>query len=170
MPARDQPAVMAMVGMGANLDDPLQQIARAFDELAQLPDSRLTQRSSLYRSAPVGKTDQPAFINAIAVIETRLGARQLLDALLQIEQQHGRRRTEPNGPRTLDLDLLLYGSQTISESGLEVPHPRMHARRFVLDPLVEVAPDCDIPGKGPVRNALAQVLDQGVERITGGMP
>lgn len=170
MPAGDRPAIVAMIGMGANLGDPLQQIARAFDALAQLPASRLLQRSSLYRSAPVGRTDQPAFINAIAVIETQLAAHPLLDALLQIEQRHGRRRTEPNGPRTLDLDLLLYGAQTISEPGLEVPHPRMHERRFVLEPLVEVAPDCDIPGKGPARDALGRVLDQGVERITGGMP
>jgi len=161
---------MAMIGMGANLGDPLKQIAAGFDDIAHLPGSRLLQRSSLYRSAPVGKTDQPAFINTVALIETRLAARALLEALLQIEQRHGRRRMEPNGPRTLDLDLLLYGTQTISEPGLEVPHPRMHERRFVLDPLVEVVPDCDIPGKGRARDALAQVLSQDVERMNGDMP
>ena len=170
MPARDQPAVMAVIGMGANLGEPLKQIAAGFDDIARLPGTRLLQRSSLYRSAPVGKTDQPVFINAVALIETRLPARALLDALLQIEQHHGRRRSEPNGPRTLDLDLLLYGSQTISEPGLEVPHPRMHERRFVLDPLVEVTPDCDIPGKGLGRDALAQVLGQDVERMKEGRP
>lgn len=158
----------ALIGIGANLGDPLARIAAAFDALAALPDSALLRSSSVYRTAPVGKTDQPDFYNAAALIQTTLAPRALLDALLAIELTQGRERSLPviaNAPRTLDLDLLLYGDQVIAEPGLAVPHPRMHERRFVLEPLVEITPYCIIPGRGPARDWFEQALDQRVERL-----
>jgi 2-amino-4-hydroxy-6-hydroxymethyldihydropteridine diphosphokinase len=121
--------------------------------------------SSLYRTAPVGNPNQPDFFNAAALIQTTLAPRALLDALLAIERIHGRERSVQNAPRTLDLDLLLYGDRLIEEPGLVVPHPRMHERRFVLDPLVEITPYCIIPGRGAARDWLEQSLDQRVERL-----
>ncbi len=158
----------ALIGIGANLGDPRARIAAAFDALAALPDSALLRSSSVYRTAPVGKTDQPDFYNAAALIQTTLAPRALLDALLAIELTQGRERSLPviaNAPRTLDLDLLLYDDQVIAEPGLAVPHPRMHERRFVLDPLVEITPYCVIPGRGPASDWLAKSLDQRVERL-----
>lgn len=141
--------VQAFVALGANLEDPASQVERAFPELARLPETRLVARSSLYLSKPVGYTDQPDFINAVAELETALTPRALLEALLAIEQRHGRRREFRNAPRTLDLDLLLYNGLIMHEPGLTLPHPRMHERGFVLLPLLEIAPDCRIPGIGP---------------------
>lgn len=164
MQVQDPQVVIALIGLGANLDDPKEQLARAFQDISRIPDTRLLRRSSLYSSAPVGKHDQPDFTNAAAMVETRLSARALLEALLGIEQRHGRVRREANGPRTLDLDLLLFGDRIITEPGLSVPHPRMHQRRFVLDPLLEIDPGCSIPGRGPARDALALVLNQSVRR------
>src|SRR5882672_6540950 len=138
----------AFIGLGANLGDPEAQVRRTLSALAGLPGTRLVAVSSLYRSAPVGYTVQPDFVNAVAEIETALGARALLEALLAMETRFGRRREFPNAPRTLDLDLLLYGDRVIAEPGLIVPHPRMHERAFVLAPLAEIAPDIAIPGKG----------------------
>ncbi len=158
----------ALIGIGANLGDPRARIAAAFDALAALPDSALLRSSSVYRTAPVGKTDQPDFYNAAALIQTTLAPRALLDALLAIELSQGRERPLPviaNAPRTLDLDLLLYGDQVIAEPGLAVPHPRMHERRFVLEPLIEITPYCVIPGRGPASDWLAKSLDQRVERL-----
>lgn len=130
-----------------------------------LPDTRLARMSSLYRSAPVGYIDQPDFINAVALIETALTPRMLLDALLQIEQRLGRVRDFPNAPRTLDLDLILYGDTVCAEPALTIPHPRMHERTFVLVPLAEIAPDTVVPGRGTV-GALLAGLDAGaVTRI-----
>jgi 2-amino-4-hydroxy-6-hydroxymethyldihydropteridine diphosphokinase len=134
--------------LGANLDDPAAQVEYAFDELARLPDTLLSARSSLYVSAPVGYDQQPDFINAVARLETRLSPRALLVALLDIEHRHGRQRTFRNAPRTLDLDLLLYGNARFHEPGLALPHPRMHERAFVLEPLMEIASDLYIPGHG----------------------
>src|SRR5690606_808780 len=115
---------VAFVALGSNLDDPERQVARAFDALARLPDTALTARSRLYRSAPLGDADQPDYVNAVARLETRLAARELLDALLAVERAHGRVRDgERWGPRTLDLDLVLYGDEVIDEPGLRVPHP-----------------------------------------------
>ena len=156
----------ALIGIGANLGDPRARIAAALEALAALSDTTLLRNSSVYRTAPVGKTDQPDFYNAAALIRTTLAPRALLDALLAIELSQGRERSVPNAPRTLDLDLLLYGDQVIAEPGLVVPHPRMHERRFVLDPLVEITPYCVIPGRGPARDWLAKQLDQRVERLT----
>ena len=129
------------IALGSNLDDPEAQVRRAFDEIGALPATRLLARSSLYRTAPVGYADQPDFVNACALVETSLAPRALLDELLAIEQRHGRVRTIPNGPRTLDLDLILYGDRHIDEPGLTVPHPRAHERDFVLKPLLEIWPD-----------------------------
>src|SRR6185295_9870308 len=116
---------------------------------------RLMLRSSLYRSAPMGYADQPAFLNAVACLDTDLGAEALLGELLAIEQRHGRERSFANAPRTLDLDLLLYGETVQSSPALTLPHPRMHERAFVLAPLAEIAPLAAVPGRGPVRELLA---------------
>ncbi len=152
--------VTATIGLGANLDDPAMQVERALAELDRLPGTRLLARSSLYASAPVGHVDQPDFINAVAQVETRLAPRALLDALLDIEHRHGRERSFRNAPRTLDLDLLLYGTAHFHEDGLSLPHPRMHERGFVLLPLREIAPDTLIPGRGRAADWLTACTDQ----------
>ncbi len=155
----------AFIALGANLEGPLTQIRNAFAELGELPKTRLIARSSLYRSAPVGNVNQPDFINAVAKLETTLPPRALLAALLEIERRHGRLREFPNAPRTLDLDLLLYGDLIHYEHGLTIPHPRMHQRAFVLSPLHEVAPDCVIPGIGLVDDLLAACAGQQLKRL-----
>jgi 2-amino-4-hydroxy-6-hydroxymethyldihydropteridine diphosphokinase len=167
--------VAAFVGLGANLDDPATQVEYALDELARLPDTLLAARSSLYVSAPVGYDQQPDFINAVAKLETRLPPRALLVALLDIEHRHGRQRTFRNAPRTLDLDLLLYGNARFHEPGLALPHPRMHERAFVLEPLMEIAPDLNIPGHGSAQSCLALCGSQQIHlhqpriQIAGGV-
>ena len=155
-------SVIAAIGLGANLNDPAAQVEYAFAELDRLPATRLLARSSLYASAPVGYVDQPDFINAVALVETRLAPRALLAGLLDIEHRHGRERSFRNAPRTLDLDLLLYGNANFHEEGLSLPHPRMCERAFVLLPLLEVDPDCVIPGRGRAADRLAQCTDQSV--------
>jgi 2-amino-4-hydroxy-6-hydroxymethyldihydropteridine diphosphokinase len=161
-----RPAVStAHVGIGSNQDDPVRQVRAAFGELAELPSTRLAARSSLYRTAPVGKLDQPDFINAVARLETALAPAELLHRLLAMEQRHGRVRGARNAPRTLDLDLLLYGDAVIDAPGLQVPHPRMHERAFVLLPLDEVSPGLTVPGRGPVSALLGEVAGQHVERL-----
>lgn len=156
--------VTAYIGLGANLDDPAAQVELAMDELARLPESGLTARSSLFASAPVGYANQPDFINAVAALETQLSPRALLAALLGIEHHHGRNRTFRNAPRTLDLDLLLYGAAHFHEENLTLPHPRMHERAFVLLPLLEIAPGLVIPGQGSAATLLALCGDQDVHR------
>ena len=131
----------AAIALGSNLDDPEAQVRRAFDEIAALPRTELLARSKLYRTAPVGHADQPDFINACALVETSLAPRELLDGLLAIEQAHHRVRAVPNGPRTLDLDIILYGDRSIREPGLTIPHPRARDRQFVLAPLNDVWPE-----------------------------
>jgi len=158
---------IAHVGLGSNLEDPMRQVRQGFEELARLPGTHLLSHSSLYRTAPVGKPDQPDFVNAVAVLETELAPSDLLRHLLALEVGHGRVRAERNGPRTLDLDLLLLGDQVVHGPGLEVPHPRMHERAFVLLPLAEVSPQAVIPGRGRVADLLVQVADQRVARIDG---
>ena len=159
------PAVKAAIALGSNLDGPEARVRRAFAQIAGLPQTMVAARSALYRTAPVGYADQPAFINACALVETRLAARELLEGLLAIERENGRVRDIPDGPRTLDLDLVLYGGAVIDEPGLCVPHPRAHERAFVLAPLVDVWPDATIPGHGTARECLAQVGGQAIERI-----
>jgi 2-amino-4-hydroxy-6-hydroxymethyldihydropteridine diphosphokinase len=159
------PPVRAAIALGSNLDDPEGQVRGGFADLARLPETWVTARSPLYRTAPIGYADQPAFVNACALLETRLAPRALLDGLLAIEQKHARVRDIPNGPRTLDLDIVLYGSSSVREPGLEIPHPRAHERAFVLAPLVDVWPDATFPGAGTARELLAKVQDQAIERL-----
>ena len=156
---------VAYVGIGSNLEEPKSQVRLAFEELARIPGTDVVKRSSLYRSAPVGYADQPDFVNAVAQIETSLPASRLLTELKEIEARHGRRRSFKNAPRTLDLDILLYGEVTMSLAHLTLPHPRMHERAFVLKPLYEVAPHASIPGVGTVRDCLEKTKDQEAERI-----
>jgi 2-amino-4-hydroxy-6-hydroxymethyldihydropteridine diphosphokinase len=155
----------AYIGIGSNLDQPQAQVMRAFDELAELPGTRLSGRSSLYRSAPLGHAAQPDFINAVAALDTELDAEALLRALQAIEARHGRRRSFRNAPRTLDLDLLLHGDTRIDGPELTVPHPRMHERAFVLHPLREIAPQVGIPGHGSIGQCLKACAEQKLERI-----
>jgi 2-amino-4-hydroxy-6-hydroxymethyldihydropteridine diphosphokinase len=156
---------LAYVGLGANIGNPRRQLQAALQELKAMPESRVTAASSLYRSAPVGYLDQPEFLNQVVEMDTGLAAEQLLANLEEIEQKQGRERPFPNAPRTLDLDLLLYGDAVISTARLTVPHPRMHERAFVLKPLAEIAPQAAIPGRGKVASLLAGCRDQIAERI-----
>jgi 2-amino-4-hydroxy-6-hydroxymethyldihydropteridine diphosphokinase len=157
-------AVRAYVGIGANLGDPAAQVRAAIDALAALPGTRLAGTSSLYRTAPVGFAGQPDFVNAVAALDTTLAPHALLDALLGIEARGGRERSFRDAPRTLDLDLLLYGDATLDDPELVVPHPRMHGRAFVLAPLVEIDPGIVIPGHGPAAECLARLADQRVAK------
>jgi len=157
--------VRASLALGANLGDARATVEAAIGALERLPSTRLIARSSLYRTTPVGYADQPDFINAVALVETLLAPRALLDALLDLEQAQGRTRTFANAPRTLDLDILLYDGQTIHEPGLTIPHPRMHDRAFVLVPLAEIMPDADIPGQGRVAELVQRLDTRGVARL-----
>ena len=148
------------IALGANLDDPAAQVRAAVEELAMLPGTRLAAVSSFYSNPAVGYVDQPEFVNAVAKIETALTPRTLLDHLLAIERRFGRTREFQNAPRTLDLDIVVYGSQVVDEPGLTIPHPRMHERAFVLVPLLEIEPELVVPGRGPVR-ALVRGVDTG---------
>jgi len=150
---------IAYVGIGSNLDEPRKQVLEAFTELERLPQTRLLKKSSLYRSAPMGHAAQPDFINAVVQLETGLPAEGLLAELLAVEGRHGRERSFPNAPRTLDLDILLFGNAGIQSAALTVPHPRMHERAFVLKPLLEIAPGL------PFQAQLDSCKDQKVERI-----
>jgi 2-amino-4-hydroxy-6-hydroxymethyldihydropteridine diphosphokinase len=154
----------AFVGLGANLGDPVAQVRAAIAAITRLPRTRLVARSSLYRTAPIGYVDQPDFVNAVVAVDTQLAAPALLAGLREIEAEHGRERPFPNAPRTLDLDLLLYGEQALATAELIVPHPRMHERAFVLAPLLEIAPDARVPGHGSAAALLAALPDQGVRR------
>ncbi len=154
----------ALIAIGSNLENPVAQVCRAFDELGRLPDTYLSARSSLYRSEPIGKNDQPDFINAVVQIETALSPYNLLEALLEIEKDHGRMRDLPNDPRTLDLDILMYDELQCNENGLILPHPRMHKRAFVLKPLMEISRNYIIHGHGTVAELLLACTNQRVER------
>ncbi len=148
----------AAIGLGSNLGDRAATLRSALTALGTDPAIDVVAVSAFQETEPVGVVDQPKFLNAAALLETTLSARELLDRLLAIERAHGRTRSGPrHGPRTLDLDLLLYGEETIDEPGLTVPHPRMHERRFVLDPLAELDPALEIPGRGPVQGLLARL-------------
>jgi 2-amino-4-hydroxy-6-hydroxymethyldihydropteridine diphosphokinase len=151
--------VTVFVGIGSNLGQPERQIGAALDQLAAEEGVELVAVSSLCETEPVGYLDQPNFLNGVAHIETELPAGELLKRLLAIESRLGRVRGEgPRfGPRTIDLDLLLYGDETIDEPGLTVPHPRLAERRFALEPLAELAPGLEIPGLGPVQALLAEL-------------
>ncbi len=156
---------LAYIALGANLGDPAATVNAAFAALDRLPQSRLLAKSALYRTTPVGIADQPEFVNAAAQLDTMLAPEALLDALLGIEQTFGRIRAERNGPRTLDLDLLLYDELTLSTPRLTLPHPRLHLRAFVLQPLAELAPELEIPGRGRLAAWLPAVANQGICRL-----
>ncbi|MFO1219772.1 MAG: 2-amino-4-hydroxy-6-hydroxymethyldihydropteridine diphosphokinase [Burkholderiaceae bacterium] len=156
--------VKAFVGLGANLGDPCRQLLQALQALDALPRTRLVARSSLYRSAPVDAAG-PDFVNAVAQLDTELPAAELLRALLALEARFGRERSSLHAPRTLDLDLLLYGDARIDEPQLQLPHPRLHRRAFVLAPLLEIAPGIEAPGLGPLAPWLEAARAQAIQRI-----
>lgn len=154
----DKAVARAYVGLGGNVGDARARLRAAFDALARIPSTRLLRKSRSYRTPPWGIADQPDFINAVAELETSLAPRELLEALLDIERANGRQRgAERWGPRTLDLDLLTYGDLSCEEPGLNLPHPRIGERPFVLVPLAELAAELRIPGAGRVRDLLARV-------------
>lgn len=159
-----RPPTQAFVGLGANLGDAHAALESALMALSVLPNTTLKHSSSVYRSAPIDASG-PDYLNAVAWLETRLDPHELLAELQRIEQAHGRERPYPNAPRTLDLDLLLYGAQRIHSATLTVPHPRLHERAFVVRPLAELAPDRDVPGRGRVREMLGRVADQQADRL-----
>lgn len=160
----------AFVGLGSNLEEPLSQLRRAVMALGAIPDSRLQAISPAYRSDPVGgPPGQPDFINAVALLDTGLEAHALLDALQDIEHAQQRVRDVRWGPRTLDLDLLVFGEQMIADARLNVPHPRMHQRAFVLYPLADIAPGLCIPGHGLVRDLLRTCPYAGLDRLEAGI-
>jgi len=163
-------ANLAFIGLGSNLQAPVRQLQRATTVINELPDTRVLDNSSMYRSAPLGCVEQaglvnPDFVNAVIKIETTLSPQALLQALLDIEHQQGRERTFRNAPRTLDLDVLLYDDMQMHEHGLTIPHPQMHMRAFVLHPLLEISPEIKIPGIGSAKLALDNCTDQVLERI-----
>ena len=155
----------AFVGLGANLGEPERQVKQAFFDLEAIPHTRVVRTSSLYRSDPVGYAAQPPFLNAVAELDTGLAPDRLLAELQAIEARHARSRSFPNAPRTLDLDLLLFGDAILDFPGLQIPHPRMHERAFVLVPLLEIAPQAAVPGKGAAKALLKQCAGQAVERL-----
>ena len=156
--------MIAYIGIGANLGDARANVEDALVRLAALPATTLVRRSSSWRTAPIDSSGDD-YINAVACIDTPLAATDLLAALHGIELAHGRERPYRNAPRTLDLDILLYGEQLIDLPALHVPHPRMHERAFVLAPLLEIAPDVEVPGRGPARQFLAAVAGQAISKI-----
>jgi len=160
-PAR---AVDAYIGLGANLGDAKATLVAAFNALEALPESELMQRSSIYRSAPIDSSG-PDYLNAVARLRTALGPHELLAQLQSIERSHGRERPYRNAPRTLDLDVLLYGDQQFDTPTLIVPHPRAHERAFVLAPLAELSPGLVIPGRGPVAELHSALVPQRVDRL-----
>ena len=157
--------ITVFVALGSNLDDPRAQVRSGLRALAALPRTRLVRESSLYLNPPVGYRGQPDFINAVAMIETRLAPRALLEALLEIERAHGRVRDFPNAPRTLDLDIVLYGDLRVHEPGLTIPHPRMLERAFVLVPLAEIAPEAVVPGGRRVADLVKRVDATGLVKL-----
>lgn len=163
--------VIAYIGLGSNLADPELQIRTAMEELDNLPQSRCLKQSSLYRSAPLvapgdSANDQPDYINAVVALETSLEPAALLAELQRLEMLHQRVREQRWGPRTLDLDLLLYGEHRINTPELTVPHPGLYERNFVLYPLAEIAPpDLPVPGQGPLQAVLARCKPGELEKI-----
>lgn len=156
---------LAYVALGANLGDPAATVRAAFAALNEIAATRVLAASSLYRTAPLGLKNQPDFVNAVAALDTGLAPLELLDALFAVEARFGRVRSVKNAPRTLDLDLLLYGDQQLDLPGLTLPHPRLTERAFVLAPLAEIAPDLSIPGHGRLADLLLAVAGQRIERL-----
>lgn len=158
---------IAYIALGSNLQDPVKQVSRAFDALAQLPATRLLQRSSLYKTAPVGYDNQPDFINAVAKVDTSLEPIELLHKLLAVEARFGRERPFPNAPRILDLDLLLYGEVCMQTAELTLPHPRMHERGFVLLPLAEIAPELVLANGQSVVELAKKIQQEDIQILSG---
>ncbi len=157
--------VLTYIGLGSNLDNPESQVKTAIEALAGLSQIRLQDRSSLYRSAPMGPQDQPDYVNAVVKLSTGLEPEALLDKLQGIERAQGRVRTQRWGPRTLDLDILLYGQCVVATERLKIPHPGIAERSFVLYPLAEINGQLEIPGLGRVQSLLEQCPDAGLSRL-----
>ena len=159
----------AFIGLGSNLGDSAAVLRAALRALDGLPRTRLLRASRLYRTPAWGRVEQPDFLTAVAMLDTALPARELLDAMLEIEREAGRARSADGsdrwGPRTLDLDLLLYAQASILEPGLQVPHPHLHQRAFALVPLLEIAPQAMIPGIGAAGLALARIAPGEVQAL-----
>jgi len=164
---RPDDPVRAFVGLGGNQGDVETTLVEALWAVDALPQTTIQRQSAFYRTPAWGKTDQPAFLNAVVELRTRMPAKVLLDALLAIEERFGRVRSDAErwGPRVIDLDLLAYGDDVIDEPGLTLPHPHLHERAFVLVPLAEIAPGLVIPGRGDVASLLAAVDVSGIEAI-----
>lgn len=158
------PAVLAYIGLGANLGAARANVEQALQRLDRLPSTRLQAQSSLFQTAPVD-ADGDDYVNAVACISTGLGAQALLDALLALELEFGRERPYLNAPRPLDLDILLYGAATIATPTLTVPHPRLTERAFALIPLLQLDPLITIPGRGPAHGFAPRVANQGIRKI-----
>lgn len=155
---------LAYIALGSNLGDSVVLVKQALQALAALPECQLTAQSRLYRSAPIDAGGDD-YINAVVQLSTQLHANELLRALQSIELRHGRHRSYQNAPRTLDLDLLLFEQQQIAEPDLQVPHPRMHLRAFVLQPLLEIAPQIEIPGLGRAAQFLPATANQALQPL-----
>ena len=153
------------IALGANLGDPVVTVNAAILALRGLAQTEFIVASSLYRTAPVGLKHQPDFINAVVELVAASSAPDLLESLFSIEAHFGRQRSVKNAPRTLDLDLLLYGDAVSDDPQLTLPHPRMHQRAFVLAPLAEIAPRLIIPGRGEVGDLLLNCADQKIEKL-----
>jgi 2-amino-4-hydroxy-6-hydroxymethyldihydropteridine diphosphokinase len=153
------------IGLGSNIEGPRDQVIQAISELAELPSSTLSKTSSLYQSKPLGLQDQPDFINAVAELETSLSVRKLLSYLQEIESNHHRSREIHWGPRTLDLDILLYDAVEIDNADLKIPHPEIRNRNFVLIPLYEIAVELTIPGMGKLAELVRQIDPSGLDKI-----
>lgn len=153
------------IGLGSNIEGPRDQVIQAISELAELPSSTLLKASSLYQSKPLGPQDQPDFINAVAELETSLSVQKLLSYLQEIESNHHRSREIHWGPRTLDLDILLYDAVEIDNADLKIPHPEIRNRNFVLIPLYEIAVELTIPGMGKLAELVRQIDRSGLDKI-----
>jgi 2-amino-4-hydroxy-6-hydroxymethyldihydropteridine diphosphokinase len=164
---RPDDPVRAFVGLGGNQGDVETTLVEALWAVDALPQTTIQRQSAFYRTPAWGKTDQPAFLNAVVELRTRMPAKVLLESLLAIEERFGRVRSEADrwGPRVIDLDLLAYGDAVVDEPGLTLPHPHLHERAFVLVPLAEIAPALVIPGRGDVASLLAAVDVSGIEAI-----
>lgn len=159
-----KPVSRAFIGLGGNLGDPALSMRQALSGLSEAPSTRIVKVSSLYRTPPWGKTDQPPFLNAAVKIETDLSPQELLSVVLLVEQALGRERKERWGPRTIDIDILIYGGRTVDEPGLCVPHPRLTERAFALAPLVDVMPDAEVAGR-PAGDWFAESDRVGLQRV-----
>ena len=159
--------VPAYIGIGSNLNDPAAQVRTACETLAELPDSRLVAVSDLYSNPPMGPQDQPDYVNAVAGLLTTLAPEAMLQALQALEKQQGRVRAKDDrwGPRVIDLDLLVYGGRTISSPGLNLPHPGISERNFVLFPLCDIAPTLVVPGQGTAELLAQRMGDEALQAL-----